>query len=291
MKLLILISICLIALFAFAIPDFSQEKNNYEQEKFLTVMRKIGHELLLSGGDGHSKILPIEKAGENSYHIKFETPFRFETPELVDIVRKNMLASNLPSQYIVSVRDCHNKSILYSYEFTPATNVDSLACLNRENDFGCYSIMISFADADHAGFFRTKFIAFSIPVMLLSILSFIFFSKKGKKEKTSISKDQDIIKIGGIDFNHGNRELIYSGHQRELTEKEARILKIFASRQNETIERDQLLKEVWEDEGVFVGRSLDVFVSRLRKKLEIDPSVKLINVHGRGYKLETDLSR
>src|SRR5690606_32860623 len=111
------------------LPNFSPEKNNYEQEKILTIMRKIGHELLLSGGDGHSKILPIEKAGKDSYIIKFENPFRLETPVLVDIVQKNILASNLPSQYIVSVRDCRNKSVLYSYEFTPKTKVDSLACL------------------------------------------------------------------------------------------------------------------------------------------------------------------
>ena len=51
------------------------------------------------------------------------------------------------------------------------------------------------------------------------------------------------------------------------------------------IGRDQLMKEVWEDEGVIVGRSLDMFVSKLRKKLQADPRASILNVHGKGYKL------
>jgi DNA-binding response OmpR family regulator len=47
------------------------------------------------------------------------------------------------------------------------------------------------------------------------------------------------------------------------------------------------LQKVWEDEGVIVGRSLDMFISKLRKKLEINPTVRMVNIHGRGYKLET----
>ena len=57
---------------------------------------------------------------------------------------------------------------------------------------------------------------------------------------------------------------------------------------NNTLDRDKLQKEVWENEGVIVTRSLDVFISRLRKKLEKDPNVRLTNVHGKGYKLEID---
>jgi DNA-binding response OmpR family regulator len=49
-----------------------------------------------------------------------------------------------------------------------------------------------------------------------------------------------------------------------------------------------LLKRVWEDEGVITGRSLDVFISKLRKKLKNDPSVQIVNVHGKGYKLESN---
>lgn len=72
----------------------------------------------------------------------------------------------------------------------------------------------------------------------------------------------------------------------DLTRTEARVLRIFASCPNETIERSRLQKEIWEDEGVIAGRSLDMFISKLRKKLELDPNAKIVVVRGKGYKLE-----
>ena len=61
---------------------------------------------------------------------------------------------------------------------------------------------------------------------------------------------------------------------------------IFVANPNQIIKRDELTKRVWEDNGVIVGRSLDTYISKLRKKLKDDDTIKLINVHGVGYKLE-----
>jgi DNA-binding response OmpR family regulator len=72
----------------------------------------------------------------------------------------------------------------------------------------------------------------------------------------------------------------------DLTKTEARVLRIFALTPNEAIERSRLQKEIWEDEGVIVGRSLDMFISKLRKKLEPDPTLKIAVIRGKGYKLE-----
>ncbi|RZJ68594.1 MAG: helix-turn-helix domain-containing protein, partial [Flavobacterium sp.] len=68
-----------------------------------------------------------------------------------------------------------------------------------------------------------------------------------------------------------------------LTRTETRLLLIFALSPNEVIERSRLQKEIWEDEGVVVGRSLDMFISKLRKKLELDPNVSIVVIRGRGY--------
>jgi len=62
--------------------------------------------------------------------------------------------------------------------------------------------------------------------------------------------------------------------------------RILALSPNEIIERSRLQKEVWEDEGVIVGRSLDMFISKLRKKLEVDPNINIVVIRGKGYKLE-----
>ena len=73
-----------------------------------------------------------------------------------------------------------------------------------------------------------------------------------------------------------------------LSKKECELLAIFIAKPNQIIKRDELTKKVWEDNGVFVGRSLDTYISKLRKKLKDDTSIKLTNVHGIGYKLEIE---
>lgn len=70
-----------------------------------------------------------------------------------------------------------------------------------------------------------------------------------------------------------------------LSEKETKALKIFAENKNQIVEREKLMKEIWEDEGIVViSRNVDVLVSKLRKKLSEDSSIKFINVPGKGYK-------
>lgn len=71
-----------------------------------------------------------------------------------------------------------------------------------------------------------------------------------------------------------------------LSKKECELLEIFVANPNKIIKREELTKKVWEDNGVFVGRSLDTYISKLRKKLKDDESIQLINIHGVGYKLE-----
>ena len=71
-----------------------------------------------------------------------------------------------------------------------------------------------------------------------------------------------------------------------LTRTETRVLVIFALSPNEAIERSRLQIEIWEDEGGIVGRSLDMFISKLRKKLEFDPNIKIVVIRGKGYRLE-----
>jgi DNA-binding response OmpR family regulator len=87
-------------------------------------------------------------------------------------------------------------------------------------------------------------------------------------------------------FDAKNKKLIIGGKTIDLTGTETRVLLIFASSPNEIIERSRLQKEIWEDEGVIVGRSLDMFISKLRKKLELDPNIKIVVIRGKGYKLE-----
>ena len=119
-----------------------------------------------------------------------------------------------------------------------------------------------------------------------SIYWFCFFRSFKPKEELPNVQNTSIFTLGGVLFDAANRKLIINRKQIDITGTETRVLLIFAQSPNKTIERNRLQKEIWEDEGVIVGRSLDMFISKLRKKLDVDPHVKIINVRGKGYKLE-----
>ena len=95
-----------------------------------------------------------------------------------------------------------------------------------------------------------------------------------------------LFTLGSVQFDAKNRKFSINDTTIELTATESRVLLIFASSPNEIVERSRLQKEIWEDDGVIVGRSLDMFISKLRKKLEIDPNIKIVVIRGKGYRLE-----
>jgi DNA-binding response OmpR family regulator len=97
---------------------------------------------------------------------------------------------------------------------------------------------------------------------------------------------QFLFQLAAFTFNYNNQQLESENRTIDLTTKEAKLLKLFCLHQNKVIERDIIQKAIWEDEGYFVGRSMDVFISRLRKIFREQPSVIIHTIHGVGYKLE-----
>jgi DNA-binding response OmpR family regulator len=93
------------------------------------------------------------------------------------------------------------------------------------------------------------------------------------------------ISLGIYQFNKVSMELSLQNKQLELSSKEAELLNLLLSSANSTVEREHMLKTVWGDEGNYIGRTLDVFISKLRKKLEGDANIKIVNIRGIGYKL------
>lgn len=123
---------------------------------------------------------------------------------------------------------------------------------------------------------------FSIEELILRIEAILkrTFPPPQKGDLTTISI------FGHSQLDHSNLTIKVNGKETQLTYKEHKLLKLLVTHPNQLLERDLIMKLVWEDEGLFVGRSLDVFISRLRKILGADSFVQIINVHGMGYKLE-----
>ena len=95
----------------------------------------------------------------------------------------------------------------------------------------------------------------------------------------------NLYSIGKYSFDPLNQMLIYKDQTIKLTTKESELLELLCRHGNEILERNFALKTIWIDDNYFNARSMDVYITRLRKYLKKDPSVKILNVHGRGYKL------
>lgn len=116
---------------------------------------------------------------------------------------------------------------------------------------------------------------------------FIIDFYKTKQAELIKGSKNNYTKIGSFHFYPDQNKLVKEAVEISLSKKECELLAIFIANPNQIIKRDELTKKVWEDHGVFVGRSLDTYISKLRKKLQEDDSIKITNVHGVGYKLDT----
>lgn len=119
---------------------------------------------------------------------------------------------------------------------------------------------------------------FSNQVLLARINAVLQRTKKPEES-------QNVFQIGDTRFDAMLQTLTYRDQTIDLTSKESDILKILFQNINQTVPRTKLLLEVWKNDEYHSSRNLDVYMTKLRKKLSIDPRIKLINVHGEGYKL------
>jgi len=243
-----------------------------------TSLRMIGHKLLLHYEDSSSRVLPIEKEGDQ-FIIPFESDFKFNPAVLVGIIDGVIWETELSNKYLLEVKTCEDESVVYSYEMRGEGSADIVPCGPRDQPLACNRLYFTFLDIKEEASYDMNYLFFLIVPLLL--IAFVFYRKK----KKSASINADLINIGKYQFDKRNMMLSIERQETELTSKEADLLFLLHSSANSTLERDHILNVVWGDEGDYVGRTLDVFISKLRKKLEADPSIRIANIRGVGYKL------
>lgn len=122
---------------------------------------------------------------------------------------------------------------------------------------------------------------FRIEELLLRIHALL--RRSTADEKTEEAKTH--FTIGKYNFDYTSQLIRWDGQQQKLSTKEADLLRLLCIKQNDVLTREEALLQIWHDDNYFNGRSMDVFLSKIRKYLKDDPSVEIVNVHGRGYKL------
>lgn len=122
---------------------------------------------------------------------------------------------------------------------------------------------------------------FSMEELLLKIKIFL---KRSGIQPISNANNLKSISIGKFDFFPDDLTLSINGNSRTLTLKESELIKYFAANSNKVLSRNEILESIWGSDDYFLGRSLDVFISRLRKYFKDDPNIKITNLHGIGFR-------
>jgi DNA-binding winged helix-turn-helix (wHTH) protein len=283
------IAFCTIFILAAFVTDRSESEGI--SKRMNIAMRAIGHDLLLRAGDSTSLVRPVIEKSDGVFVLEFENEFVFQPDTLVSIVQRILDKTEL-SRYAVTVHKCHGPDIVYGFEINPPDN-NIVGCRGRSQPKACYNIEIAFADFPAPTALNPQ-IAMMISG-ILSVLAFVLISRNlgSKKSKAIVEPNASIqnesnptLTIGRFAIDTTHQNLRMGEETIPLTDKECRILILLNRNIGQLTPREELIQDVWTDEGVITGRSLDMFISRLRKKLSADPDLRITNVHGKGYKLE-----
>lgn len=286
--------------FILLISNTIYAQNSVQEQHIEVSLRMVGHQFLLSLGDSTSRILPIKKEN-NRYQIQFETEFEFNPEDLVSTVDEVFKKTEISNGYILEVEECDSREVVYSYEISENDSSDIIPCRARALPKGCYRFYFTLTApketivalsnttsvvTEKSASKNSSLTYYVFGFILLLGVGVVVYLKRNKKEE---STNPNIISLGNYKFNKRNGELLFGKDKIELTSKEADLLMLLYNEVNNTVEREIILQRVWGDEGDYIGRTLDVFISKLRKKLEADSAIKLVNIRGVGYKLVMDV--
>lgn len=279
--------------FVWYVPDMQKTKEDISPEKINLALRRTGHLLLQQAGDSTSQIPPIEKVKENTWRLHLTQHFDYDS--LPVFLQNSLNIHQIRCNYDVSVLNCADGTLVLGYNFWDISADKKVPCSGRKGDFlnMCYDIQFSILPQTKKdnhfplmGWFTGALFA---AILYYAGKKYLYppeittFQPEKKEEEKPIDKT---LSFADSSLDVANLQLRCGNVQHKLTYREAKLLHLFVQQPNQVLERSFILDNVWADEGIVVGRSIDMFVSRLRKMLRDDPNVQLVAVHGVGYKLE-----
>lgn len=283
--LLVLVIIMLILPFVLTTSIKAQEELRSTSK---IALREVGNQLLLSNDDATSLVMPVKELDQHLYQLSFESQLSIVPDSLITSIKQKLKAYNIDNDYRVEVFQCNDKEVAYSYQIIKESEDTIVACLDRELPKSCYTIQLRLLDMKQSMSRSQWFLIMLFSSVLLLLIEWIHHKREVQAEDRINNLEYE--RLGLFRFYPDQNKLVKEAEEINLSKKECELLSIFILRPNEIIKRDELTKRVWEDNGVIVGRSLDTYISKLRKKLKDDTNIKLTNVHGVGYKLEVNAS-
>ncbi|RYF63600.1 MAG: winged helix family transcriptional regulator, partial [Cytophagaceae bacterium] len=274
--------------------DSSLEKGRRRSEKINLALRRTADLLLRASGDSTSRIPAVEQPAPQTFRLAMGPAFNYD--RLPALLQQSLELHKVTGTYDVAVLDCATRKVQLGYSVSDLLGSKQvIACTGRSTVNGCYMLQITF-DGQAPVEKQTPFWPFLAIGGLFAGVLVIAWRQATQVRSTATAPSAEIpletlnqLRFGQSCFNLDSQTLMSGPEQHNLTYREAKLLRLLVNHPNQVLEREQILKQVWEDEGVTVGRSLDVFISRLRKLLSSDSTIKIAAVHGVGYRLEVSV--
>lgn len=241
-------------------------------------VRSIGDQLLRQAGDTRTPVLPVDRLEQSTLRLHFKNAIVIQ-PDSLARLALNKIPKELASRVIVNVREVDTQNVVYALEINrQGENV--IPCLGRGLTMGHYSIDFLFQGPSEAAS-NYQLSMMSVTGFALLFLAFQGLAEKKKDEAKPGTKPD----VGGFIIDEDRSCLRFENDEIQLTKKELSLIGILFANAGKLLSREYLTEQIWSKEGVITGRSLDMFISRLRKKLLLNPKVKITNQHGKGYML------
>ena len=278
-------------LFAFFGRNKSAVQQQQLSDRINLALRRTAHLLLKQAGDSTSTIAPVKQTAENTYSVELNHAFTYDS--LPPFIQNSFDSYEISGNYDVVVWDCPHNEIILGYSALDFLKNKEVACVGRQQTMDCLSFSVTFTDPSVFG--RNYWAFFALGMAAIGYFVYQYFQKRNIPpaidasthiENTENTDDTQLIHVGNAVFDLHNQTIFINNVEQKLTFQEAKLLQLFCTHKNELLDRDFILKSVWDDDGVLITRSVDVFVSRLRKILKPDETVKIATVHSRGYRFD-----
>lgn len=249
-------------------------------------VRQIGHDYLISVGDSTSRIPVVVRAEDGSLSLRLSRQIDYDT--LSRVARRALLRYGVDQRYTLALEDCGSGEVFlgsqWSSAYATTATETGAACTGRDQEERCGNVRLRFLEEESG-----------LPwPLLIGLTGFLLFMSRPLigylspvTEEVTGTEGDGVRLSPNCDFDALAHQLRVGEERYELTYRESKLLTYFADRPGIVLPRQDIHDAVWGEEGIITGRSLDVFVSRLRKKLAGAEGVEIRTAHGIGYQLVT----
>mgnify|MGYP001170446156 CR=1 FL=1 len=235
---------------------------------------------LFAAADTMSENISVEKRSANYYFVNSNASVTNETVDT--LIRKELAARNIQLDYEIGIYNAEDDSLIHVTTVKSTANIiPEYATIEADAVQKNFAVM--FPSRNNFLLGQSDFMAFALLIIALMIwFGYQYYQIKAGETKNI---NNHLLKVANCSLDVHNQQLTIGQSNYQLTYKENQILKLFFENPNQVIERKVFLENVWEQDGFFVARSMDVFISKIRKYLKEDGKVKIENLRSIGYKM------